>query len=72
MRVAAIIEECELEGDHRPVEGVMATCRRCDHATEAFGTSPASVRRCLVMLREECPMGEQNYYFAETGEDEDV
>ena len=52
------------------VDGVEATCSRCGHATEAFGTCDASVRRCLVALREECPRGEQNFYFAADGSDE--
>ena len=46
----------DLEGDYSAeVEGVRATCSRCGHETESFGTSGASVRRCLVLLREECP-----------------
>lgn len=66
MKVEAEIEEVELEGeDGRMQEGVCATCSRCFHATESFGTSEASVKRCLVLLREECPNGERNFYVAE-------
>jgi hypothetical protein len=61
-RVEAEVNEEELEGDYGPVDGVVATCTRCDHTTESFGTSDASIRRCLVLLREECPRGERNYY----------
>jgi hypothetical protein len=53
----------ELEGDYTPVESVCGTCRRCGHETESYGTSDASVRRCVALLREECPNGEHNYYF---------
>jgi hypothetical protein len=38
------------------------TCSRCDHQTESFGTSGASIRRCLALLREECPEDEENFY----------
>lgn len=62
-RVEASIEEVEIENeDGRTQDGVCATCSRCDHETEAFGTGPKSRRRCLVMLREECPRGEENFY----------
>jgi hypothetical protein len=71
MRVACAVEEVELEGDHGQVPGVCVTCSRCDHETESFGTSPRSVRRCLVLMREECPLGEENYYAAEEAEDDE-
>jgi hypothetical protein len=29
------------------------------------------VRRCLVLLREECPEGEANFYVGDDGEEED-
>lgn len=35
------------------------------HETQSFGTSEASVRRCLALMREECPNGENNFYIAE-------
>jgi hypothetical protein len=62
VKVECDIEEVELEGDYGPVDGVCATCSRCDHQTESFGTSEASVRRCLVLMREECPFSEDNFY----------
>lgn len=65
MRIRCAIDEVSLENeDGRDVEGVTATCSRCGHATESYGTSDASVRRCLVLLREECPRGESHYYEA--------
>ena len=66
MRVECEIDYIDLENDNGyEVEGVSATCSRCDHSTESYGTSDASIRRCLVLLREECPNGEENYYAEE-------
>ena len=61
---AVSYEELENENGH-PVEGVAVTCSRCGHQTESFGTGDASVRRCLALLREECPRGESHFYVAE-------
>ncbi len=63
MNVKCDIAEVDLQNDEgHDVAGVVATCSRCDHQTESFGTSERSVRRCLVLMREECPEGENNYY----------
>jgi len=63
MRVKCAVEEVELEDDYGgPVAGVCATCSRCNHEASAYGTGEASVKRALVMLREECPEGESNFY----------
>ena len=62
MRVPCVIDEVELEGDHGPVDSISAQCQRCEHVTESFGTSEASVKRCLALMREECPEGERNFY----------
>ncbi len=63
MRVRCAIEELELENDDgREIEGVRAICSRCDHETESFGTGDASRKRCLVLMREECPHDEENFY----------
>jgi hypothetical protein len=65
MRVACTIDQVDLENDEgREVPGVRATCSRCQHETDSFGTGGASVRRCLAMMREECPEEEENYYTA--------
>lgn len=69
--------ECEINhitienDDGREIDGVEAVCGECDHSTQSYGTSSASVRRCLVLLREQCPLGQHNYYIASGGEDED-
>ena len=44
------------------VPGVRVICSRCGHETESYGEEDVSVSRCLVLLREECPNGESNYY----------
>lgn len=63
MRVTCDIEESLLENESgQEVEGITARCSRCDHETESFGTSERSVKRCLVLMREECPNGEENFY----------
>jgi hypothetical protein len=41
-------------------QGVTVTCEKCGLEMESFGTSEASVRRCLALLREECE--ENNFY----------
>ena len=62
-KVEVRVEEVELENEHEiPVASVRVTCGRCGHAVEIYGTSEASVRRGCVMLREECPRDENNFY----------
>lgn len=69
MKVECEVDYVELENDDgRDVEGVRVTCGRCGHETESFGTSSASVRRCLVLLREECPESGNHFYVAEDDE----
>jgi len=66
MKVECTINETELENDSgRTVDGVIAECSRCGHCTQSFGTSEASRRRCLVLLRENCPKDEKNFYVEE-------
>lgn len=61
--VVCTVEEVEIEDDEgRIVESVRATCSHCDHKTESYGTGGASVRRCLALMHEECPEGENNFY----------
>ena len=63
MKVNCEVEECELENESgRMIESVRVTCSRCDHQTESFGTSERSIMRCLLLLKEECPNNEDNYY----------
>lgn len=60
------IEYTEIENENgRMIEGVRAVCSRCGDYAESFGDSDASVRRCLVLLREGCANGERNLYCAD-------
>ena len=66
MKVVCEVDETTLENDDGyDVDGVLVTCSRCGHSEESFGTGEASVRRCCALLRENCPLGEANYYVAE-------
>lgn len=65
-RVQCKVEETDLENDDgREVEGVIVTCLECGHQTESFGTSERSIKRCLALMCEECPEGENNFYVAD-------
>ena len=61
-RIKATADEVELEGDHGMVAGLEVTCGKCGHTVEVFGTSDASERRGGVMLAEDCPRKERNFY----------
>jgi hypothetical protein len=62
-RIQCSVEEVDLENEHgRPVPGVRVCCGKCGHETESFGTGEASIKRCLALLREECPDGGKNFY----------
>jgi hypothetical protein len=66
MKVEVTVEEIEIEGDYdNMIPGVSVCCGRCGHTVEVYGTSDASIKRGCVMLREECPKGEKNFYVAE-------
>lgn len=67
MKVKCDVEYIDLDGDYGPVAGVRVTCSRCSAEEESFGSSEASVIRCMVLLREGCPKREKNFYV----EDED-
>lgn len=62
MRVETTTTVIELDGDYGQVESVEVTCDRCNHAEQSYGTGESSVRRCAILLRENCPLGENNYY----------
>lgn len=76
MRRSENTVECEIHrlmlpnGD-RDTAGIRAICTRCDHETESFGTRGASVRRCLLLMRQECPRSEENFYKADDESDQE-
>ena len=63
--------DCEVE--YKPVRneknryqpGVRVICSRCGHTEESYGESSRSVKRCLSLMSENCPPGENNYYRVE-------
>ena len=63
--------ECEVEyttdynDDDREVDCVVVTCNQCGHQTSSWGHGPASVKRCLALMNEECPECENNFYVEE-------
>ena len=64
--VECVVSEVELENERGYTQsGVRAVCTNCGHTTESFGTGDASRKRCLVLMREECPLGECNFYVEE-------
>jgi hypothetical protein len=65
MQVNVEIEEDEFDGDHTSVAGLRLTCTRCGHEVEVFGTDERSAKRGAVMLRDECPRGERNFYIVD-------
>lgn len=44
------------------VDCVIATCSKCGHETNSWGHGDTSVKRCLVLMNEECPKHENNFY----------
>ncbi len=55
----------EVEIDGKPA--VRAECTYCEHVTESMGTGEASRKRCLALMREECPEDEENFYVDDGG-----
>lgn len=39
-----------------------AVCDKCGHETMSYGDHEGSVKRCLALMREECPRNENNFY----------
>lgn len=65
-RVHCDLDEMELEGETgRLIPSTKVTCSKCDHSAEVYGTSSASIRRGLAMLKEECPLDENNWYYTD-------
>lgn len=64
--IACELEYTTLENDDgRYIESVELTCSECGHKTTSFGVGDRSVKRCLALMREECPEGQRNFYEAE-------
>ena len=68
MKVNVKVKEVDLDGDYgRSVAGVWALCPRCGHETESFGVDEPSYKRCMALMRKQCPRGENNFYAEGTG-----
>jgi len=66
VRVDVEIFKDEVESDEgRPLTGLRLICSRCGHEVTVWGTSDRSAKRGAVMLAEECPSGERNFYDVE-------
>jgi hypothetical protein len=65
VRVEVRVEEATVGG--RP--GVAAECLECGEQVECRGTTERSVKRCLAMLRENCPQDAGNYYVEQGGDE---
>jgi hypothetical protein len=64
VRVSIDVLEEDLDGDYGSVPGLIITCSRCRHSVEVFGTEESSLKRGAVMMRDECPFDEANFYEA--------
>jgi hypothetical protein len=49
----------------RLIPALIVQCQYCGHEVQVFGTSIRSAKRGAVMLREECPYKEKNFYDVE-------
>jgi hypothetical protein len=66
--ISVTIDEIELDGDGGGggvIPGLLLTCDKCGHTVEVYGTSGVSARRGAIMLRDECPDGDDNFYVVE-------
>lgn len=59
------VDFVNVEGDNRTVPGVRGTCMGCSHKEECFGQTERSVKRLMVVMRENCPEGGEHYYVEE-------
>ena len=57
-----IDESSELNDYGTETDCVIATCSKCGHEVMSYGVSEESKKRCLAVMREECPRGENNFY----------
>ena len=57
-----IIEDSEPNDYGTETPCIRAICSRCGHETMSYGDSEESIRRCLALMREECPLDENNFY----------
>lgn len=62
------VVKCDIEESSEPndygteTDCVIAICSKCGHEVMSYGVTDDSIRRCLAVMREECPRGEKNFY----------
>lgn len=62
-KVECDVERVDIENENgKLVPGVLVTCQECEHAEQSYGQGDASIKRCLALLRENCPEDQENYY----------
>ena len=64
-KIACEVERTEISKDGRTGKGVVVTCGECGHCEESFGQEEKSVKRCLALLRENCPEGAENNFYVD-------
>ena len=69
--VCAISHVTLTNAEGSKVPSIQAACAKCGHVEASFGRRENSLKRCLVMLSENCPRGERNFY-AEGHTDEEA
>lgn len=53
-------EEFEMENDNGVyIDSVEATCGKCRHQTQSYGIYEESRKRCLALMKKECPLKEK-------------
>lgn len=66
MKVECTAQEVMVENLRgNDIPSVRVTCSRCGHTTSSYGIMQSSINRCLLLLRQQCPEGENNFYFVE-------
>ena len=61
------VEKVDINNEKdQPVPSICLTCTKCGHQTESYGQRGRSLRRCLAMMKEECPRDEKNFYTTDT------
>lgn len=62
-KVECEVEFTQAENDRGQMQDcTKVTCGNCGHITQSWGTKQGSVTRCLMLLKEECPEGANNFY----------
>lgn len=69
IKIECYVEKVLLPGPSgREIEGVEVTCSKCHESRTSFGTGSRSITRCLAMLNNSCPLGEDNIYAEESND----